>query len=168
MSLRLTPEQFNAHQAKQARTQFGPSFPRRSAQVAAELANLAHAPAPEPAPTVKNPTVTRKRSISDARAKVIMLDLCRAAGLPVPVGEYRFHPGRRWQFDYAWPDYKLALELEGGIWTQGAHAHPLNIERDIEKYTEAAILGWRILRVQPADIVTRGLDIVMRAFAAMR
>jgi hypothetical protein len=164
MSLRLTLEQFNAHQAKRQGGQFGPSFPQRSAQVEAELAALQRALAP----SVVKPTVTRKRTISDARAKVVMLDLCRAAGLPVPVGEYRFHPGRRWQFDYAWPDYKLALELEGGIWTQGAHAHPLNIERDIEKYTEAAILGWRILRVQPADIVTRGLDIVMRAFAAMR
>jgi hypothetical protein len=28
---------------------------------------------------------------------------CRAARLPLPVPEYRFHLVRRWRFDLAWP-----------------------------------------------------------------
>ena len=93
--------------------------------------------------------------------------LCRTAGLPVPTPEWKFHPGRAWQFDYAWPLEFVALEIEGGIWKKGggAHSHPLNIERDLEKYSEAAILGWRVLRVPPEALRTRGMDYLFRIFA---
>ena len=33
--------------------------------------------------------------------------------------EYRFHPVRRWRFDFANPEYKVAIEFEGGIWAAG-------------------------------------------------
>lgn len=33
---------------------------------------------------------------------------------PEFVREHRFHPTRRWRFDFAWPDEKVALEVEGG------------------------------------------------------
>jgi len=66
--------------------------------------------------------------------------------------EYSFHPIRRWRFDYAWPTHKVALEVEGGIWTRGAHGRPTGIVRDIEKYNEAARLGWLILRVEPKNL----------------
>lgn len=80
-----------------------------------------------------------------------LIQLCIAHGLPEPRPEYRFHPTRLWRFDYAWPAQKIAAEVEGGIWRKGggAHSHPQNIERDIEKYNAAAVLGWRVLRVVP-------------------
>jgi hypothetical protein len=84
--------------------------------------------------------------------------LCVAAGLPAPVAEYRFHPVRLWRFDYAWPSVLVAVEQEGGIWSGGAHARPAGIERDIEKYNAATLLGWRILRYQPQDIALAILD----------
>lgn len=31
------------------------------------------------------------------------------------VAEHRFHPFREWRFDYAIPELKIALEVEGGI-----------------------------------------------------
>lgn len=43
------------------------------------------------------------------------LMLCRDFGLSSPVSEYKFHESRRWRFDYAWPDHKIALEVEGGV-----------------------------------------------------
>lgn len=96
-----------------------------------------------------------------------LVALCRTAGLPVPTPEWRFHPGRAWHFDYAWPLKFVALEIEGGIWKKGggAHSHPLNIERDMEKYSEAAVLGWRVLRVPPEALRTRGMDYLFRIFA---
>jgi hypothetical protein len=84
--------------------------------------------------------------------------LCKAAGLPAPVPEYRFHPVRLWRFDYAWPSVLVAVEQEGGIWSGGAHARPAGIERDIEKYNAATLLGWRILRYQPQDLALAILD----------
>lgn len=63
--------------------------------------------------------------------------------------EYQFHPERKFRFDYAWPEKKIALEVEGGLWRKGggAHSHPKGILRDIEKYNLATTLGWRVIRV---------------------
>lgn len=161
----MTLEQYTEHQARLARAQFGQAHPRTRARSAAELARLSVAPPVSVASAPRVPVVKVKRRISDAAAKVVMVDLCRRAHMPVPVAEYRFHHARLWRFDYAWPDYLLALELEGGIWQKGGggHSHPMHIERDIEKYSEAAVLGWSILRVQPADLVVIGFDLVERA-----
>jgi len=74
--------------------------------------------------------------------------------IPMPLTEYKFHPTRRWRFDYAWPAYRLALEVEGGIWVGGRHNSPTGFFKDLEKYNAAAILGWRILRVTPKAINT--------------
>ena len=96
-----------------------------------------------------------------------ILDLCRAARLPEPVPEYAFHPGRRWRFDWCWPLHRIALEIEGGIWTQGRHTRGSGALADLEKYSEAAILGWRVLYATP-DCVSNGtaLDRLTRAFKA--
>jgi very-short-patch-repair endonuclease len=84
----------------------------------------------------------------------IFLAHCRAQGLPEPTPEHRFHPERRWRFDYAWLDAKIALEVEGGIWTGGRHTSPKGFEADIEKYNAAACLGWRVLRTTPKNLLT--------------
>lgn len=75
------------------------------------------------------------------------------AGLPEPVREHRFHPTRKFQFDFSWPELMVAVEIEGGTWLRtrtglsAGHAHPKRFEEDCEKYAEALILGWRLLRV---------------------
>jgi len=95
------------------------------------------------------------------------------AGLPVPMTEFRFDETRRWRFDYAWPLFKVALEIEGGahgrllvvtdgverragvnvplkagtrIRVGGRHQSGPGFEKDIEKYNRAAVLGWCVLR----------------------
>lgn len=68
------------------------------------------------------------------------------------VPEYRFAPPRRWRFDYAWPAHKVALEVEGGVWTGGRHTRAVGFMKDMEKYNEAACLGWRIVRVVPTEL----------------
>lgn len=75
-------------------------------------------------------------------------------GLPLPTPEYRFHPTRRWRMDYAWPEHRVALEVEGGVWTGGHHTRGSGFLGDIEKYNMAATLGWRILRCQPKELLT--------------
>lgn len=92
-----------------------------------------------------------------------------AGELPPPEREYKFHPTRRWRFDWAWPasdgtDGGVALEYEGGSWQQGRHVRPQGYEGDCEKYSEAAILGWLVIRAT-LDMVRdgRAMDLVIRA-----
>ena len=69
----------------------------------------------------------------------------RSAGLN-PESEFRFHPPRRWRFDFAFPDRKIGIECEGGTWTNGRHVRGAGFEKDVEKYNQAAIDGWMVLR----------------------
>jgi len=70
----------------------------------------------------------------------------RAVGLPEPEQEYRFHPVRKWRFDFAYPDKLIGIEVEGGTWVKGRHTRGQGFENDCEKYNEAAMLGWKVLR----------------------
>lgn len=77
---------------------------------------------------------------------------CRIESLPIPVREFRFHATRRWRFDYAWPEYRVALEVEGGMFAQGHHVRPRGIRRDLAKYNAAAVDGWIVLRCVPETL----------------
>ena len=80
--------------------------------------------------------------------------LCRNELKQECVKEYRFHPKRKWRFDYAFPAVKLALEVEGGVWTRGRHTRPKGFLNDVEKYNAATLLGWRVLRTTPTELYT--------------
>jgi very-short-patch-repair endonuclease len=73
-------------------------------------------------------------------------------GLPAPECEYRFDAERRWRFDFAWPNLKLAVETEGGVWIRGRHVRPVGYLADLEKYNRAVVLGWRVLRYAPHQL----------------
>ena len=68
------------------------------------------------------------------------------------IPEYKFHPKRKWRFDFAIVDYKIAIEIEGGLWLRGRHNRPVTMIKDFEKYNEAAKLGWRLLKYTPEQI----------------
>jgi hypothetical protein len=59
---------------------------------------------------------------------------------------------RRWCFDFAWPDLRVAVEIEGGGWVAGRHTRGPGFEADCEKYAEAATRGWTVLRVTPSQV----------------
>jgi very-short-patch-repair endonuclease len=75
-----------------------------------------------------------------------MLDQIHLCGMPEPEQECVFAPPRKWRFDFAWYDRMLALEVEGGVW-HGRHTTGGGFTGDCEKYNEALLLGWRVLRV---------------------
>lgn len=66
--------------------------------------------------------------------------------------EFRFHPKRMWRFDYAIPAHKIALEVEGGVWTGGRHTSPKGFLGDMEKYNTATLMGWRVFRTTPDEL----------------
>jgi very-short-patch-repair endonuclease len=79
----------------------------------------------------------------------LFLALLKQEKIPAPCEEWVFAHPRRFRFDYAWPEQRLALEVEGGIFTRKAHGSITGILRDMEKYNLAAVHGWRVLRVTP-------------------
>lgn len=80
---------------------------------------------------------------------------CDHLGIPRPVLEYRFHKIRKWRVDLAWPEQKLAVEIEGGAFTGGRHTNSINgFLGDIEKYNALAFEHWFLLRTIPEDIKT--------------
>ena len=76
----------------------------------------------------------------------------KALKIEKPVQEYRFHKTRRWRFDFCFVDSMLALEVEGGIWTDGRHTRGSGFIKDMEKYNQAAILGYSLLRTTPEQM----------------
>jgi very-short-patch-repair endonuclease len=96
----------------------------------------------------------------------------RARCLPAPVTELRFAKalGRQWRFDFAWPTYMVAVELEGLVMRKlyefdrltrvykavtvvmGRHASPAGIKEDMVKYNAAAQLGWTVLRFDQGTV----------------
>lgn len=88
-----------------------------------------------------------------------LVGLCRAAGLPEPVPEYVFHPTRKWRFDYAFLGHQVAIEIEGGIYTNGRHVRGQGFAEDMSKYNSATMLGWRVLRYQPENLMEAIADL---------
>lgn len=72
--------------------------------------------------------------------------LLRFEKLPLPVREHKFHPVRKWRFDFAYVGEKIAIECEGGVWSFGRHTRGEGFTEDCAKYNQAAVLGWRVLR----------------------
>lgn len=60
--------------------------------------------------------------------------------------EHLFMATRKWRFDRAWPEQRVAVELEGGVWSNGRHTRPAGYEADCAKYNAATALGWRVFR----------------------
>jgi hypothetical protein len=102
---------------------------------------------------------------------VLLAAAVESAGYPAADREHRFHPTRQWRFDLAWPALLVAFEREGFGPRGGAgrHQRANGYAGDAEKYSEAAIAGWCVIRATGRQIES-GLaaDLVLRALAARR
>lgn len=82
------------------------------------------------------------------------------------VKEYRFHPTRKWRFDYAFPSIRVAIEIDGGVWINGRHTRPSGFLGDMEKFNAAATLGWVVLKFTPQEQYTKkALDLITETIA---
>lgn len=70
------------------------------------------------------------------------------------VKEYMFHYTRKWRFDYAIPELKVAIEIDGGVWDYGRHNRPQGYINDMKKLNNAISLGWYVLRFTTHDRMT--------------
>ena len=95
-----------------------------------------------------SPTKTMKASLPEL---TFMVQL-KQAGVRGFCREYRFHPKRKWRFDFADPSRRIACELMGATWAAGRHTRGSGYLADCEKANEAICYGWRVLRATTEQV----------------
>lgn len=63
-------------------------------------------------------------------------------------------PDWSWRFDYAIAEHRIAVEVEGGVFSGGRHTRPTGFLGDVEKYNTATLYGWRLFRVTPSRLIS--------------
>lgn len=103
----------------------------------------------------------------DSNKEASLLFYMKALGggkIPSPSKQYKFHPTRKFQFDFAWVDKKVAVECDGGRYQFGGGRH--SSPGDYDKLNEAAILGWKVIRFLNEQIdkdPSKCVDTIIRA-----
>lgn len=120
--------------------------------------------------TVMTPAEVLKREEALARREKLELTLLQQVraerSLMQPVRQALFHHTRKWRFDLAWPGSMLAVEVDGLTHTGGRHQTVAGFSEDCVKLNEAALLGWRVLRVTAKHIRSGvALEWIRRALA---
>lgn len=76
------------------------------------------------------------------------------------VREYKFHPERKWRFDYVLsPKGKqtglnvCAVEIEGGLYVNGGHSRGKAYELNLEKYNAAVAMNWTLFRFSTGQVL---------------
>jgi hypothetical protein len=75
-------------------------------------------------------------------------------GGPALAREHRFHAERKWRADFAHLASRTLIEIEGGIYVAGGgrHNRGAGFIADAEKYLEATLAAWRVIRLTHAQI----------------
>lgn len=73
--------------------------------------------------------------------------------------EYQFDKARKWRFDFALVENKLAIEVEGGTHSNGRHVRGATYSKDCEKYNTASAQGWTLFRFT-SDMIKSGKAIL--------
>lgn len=98
---------------------------------------------------------------------------CKGYGLPYFERQLRFAKGigRQWRFDFAFPDHRVAVEIDGvavrrlagQLVVMGRHASIAGIRGDHEKCNTAILLGWHVLHFLQTDVKPKiALEMTMR------
>lgn len=82
-------------------------------------------------------------------AQRLLLEQCQRW---TPTPEYPFHPTRKWRIDVAFVAEKLAVEIDGGVFSQGRHTRGAGVVKDMEKLAALAAAGWRVIRCTPQHV----------------
>lgn len=92
------------------------------------------------------------------------LFLWRVAQGPLLEREVQFLPSRRWRADFAHLESWTLIEIEGGIFLRGGgrHSRGAGYAKDAEKYLEAVLAGWTVIRLTEKQLE---LDFIERIVA---
>lgn len=113
--------------------------------------------APKPKP--------KRKQLPSYNAQVVT-SYFQSEGLPAPVFEFVFAPPRKWRFDLALPEHKLAIEVQGGLFSGGAHVRGGHLLLEFEKINAASADGWRIIYRTPDNLcMLETVNLIKRAIA---
>jgi very-short-patch-repair endonuclease len=89
------------------------------------------------------------REMAASRLESKFLLLWRVAQGPPLEREVKFHASRRWRADFAHMESRTLIEIEGGIFLPGGGRHNRGggYAKDAEKYLEAVLAGWTVIRL---------------------
>ena len=100
-------------------------------------------------------------AMTQSDAELLLAEQLRQAGIPFEQ-EYRFHPERKWRADFVLMTYgtymDILVEIDGGGYVVaedgkgGRHSRGTGVEKDCEKQSAAAILGYRVIRCTPRQV----------------
>lgn len=110
----------------------------------------------------------RRKNINKSRKKIniesgnkykttlelILKDLAQKYNLTL-VREHQFLPNRKFRFDYAFLEVKVAIEYEGMFSIKSRHLTISGYTRDIEKYNLAVSEGWSLVRTGAPLLVNK-------------
>ena len=100
-------------------------------------------------------------AIRDPHVRLLALHVA-GCDLPTPKLEYQFAAPRKWRADLAWPDRMLIVEIDGTV-----HRIKARFKADLLRDQAIFLLGWRKLRVSPAQVRDgTAIQLVKRALAS--
>ncbi|MEO7802918.1 MAG: type IV toxin-antitoxin system AbiEi family antitoxin domain-containing protein [Actinomycetota bacterium] len=96
--------------------------------------------------------------VTESRLERRFLALLRTSSLPMPQRqvEVRLRNNRRAFIDFAYPEVKLAIECDG----RATHFDRSDWENDLERRTQLARLGWRVIHVTWQGLSSRPQEII--------
>ena len=102
----------------------------------------------------KKKTATKKATAYKRKMQVINGEFqLKLIALEIEfVTEYQFEPKRQWRSDYFFSSANLALEIEGGAFTNGRHTRGKGFIADMEKYNAMTMQGIKLLRCTPDQL----------------
>ncbi len=94
---------------------------------------------------ISKKSTPKKKKGNGSKAKDEMEMMLKLAGYDYEK-ELKFHPSRKWRFDYAIPSLKIGIEYEGIMSEKSRHTTITGMTGDTEKYNAAQAQGWKVLR----------------------
>lgn len=86
--------------------------------------------------------------LEPSRLEILFAQQLDALELPPSVQQFAGAvPGRRYKIDFAWPDRKIAVEVQGMV-----HRIKKQFKSDTEKMSLLVLNGWRVLPVSGDDV----------------
>lgn len=130
---------------------------------ASTLARLGHAQRPGTATMARVISSRPKwsRALQSALEAQVLAEIHRQ-GLPEPEVQYSLdvRSGGRIRFDFAWPGWRVALEVDHPFWHAGEEQSHLDKRRD----RQVAAMGWQTLRLTDLDVAS-GLEAAIKELA---